>query len=272
MSTFRRGAIILLCLVASACGAGPSTGSLATGPPMRSVTFSELNGRFFTSLAVMEGSDALRLVPGSRFSILFGSTGEGRLASLTAGCNYMSWLVTSADDAPLRFGSQQSTTQAGCGEAKDQEEWLTHVLNDSPNIGLLDGNLVVRAGDRSVEFDESTTEPEEVLAGRSWQVTGVIVRGQLNRVRPEDMLTIRFESDGTFRTIAGSTSVEGRVDWGRGWLRAEWSGREGRGPDGSDFPSPEVHLPEGLVTVEQGEGHVRLVSDRPYALELTGVE
>lgn len=178
--------------------------------------------------------------------------------------------LSPSDDAPLRFGSGHSTTLADCGQAKYQEEWLTNLLNDSPNIGFLHGKLVIRAGDRRVELDESTTKPEEVLVGRSWQVTAVVVQGQLNRVRPEDMLTIRFEADGTFETIAGPTSIEGRVRWGRGWLRAEWSGRGG-GVD-SDFPSPDVHFPEGPVTVEQDEGHVRLVSDRPYALELTPVE
>lgn len=244
-----RGVLAAATLFLVAC-AGPG-GALSPG---------DLEGRTFSSTAVLEDGSERPLVPGTRVELSFG---DGVLTA-RAGCNIMG-ADYELDGDVLRLVGDIGTTEMGCDPAlHEQDRWLGGLLGREPRLALEGSELSLVSGGTEIRLlDRQVADPDRPLEGTAWRLES-IVEGEVVSSVPEGVeATIRFPGGGTVEVDTGCNQGAGTVEVGEDTLRfgpLETTARRCEGP------ASEVE--RVVLDVLAGEVHYRI--DGPVLSLRTG--
>jgi heat shock protein HslJ len=206
MSARTVAASVLALLTVAGCVAEsePRSDPIATGTPQDSateqtVTVADLAAISFVSTEV----DGRELVPGSEVLLVF----ELGTMAVSAGCNTMFGEFEVADGV-LRWSSGAAQTMKACSEELTaQDQWLTEFFTDGATASYDAPNLVLTAGDVTIEMAEQSAEQTDLstLLGRRWTVLGTITDGATQRLprRNGPRPTIGVRAEGWSRLNTG---------------------------------------------------------------------
>lgn len=183
MSARTVAASVLALVTVAGCVAEsePRSDPIATGTPQDSateqtVTASDLAAVSFVSTRV-DGRD---LVPGSEVLLVF----ELGTMAVSAGCNTI-FGELEVDDGVLRWSSGPAQTLKACSEELTaQDQWLVEFFTDGASATYDGPNLVLTAGDVTIELAEQSAGQTDLstLLGRRWTVLGTITDGATQRL------------------------------------------------------------------------------------------
>lgn len=183
MSARTVAASVLALVTVTGCVAEsePRSDPVATGTPQASATeqavaTADLAAVSFVSTRV-EGRE---LVAGTEILLVF----ELGTMAVSAGCNTM-FGEFQVDDGILRWSSGPAQTMKLCNEELSaQDAWLTELFTDGASASYDGSNLVLTAGDVTIELAEQSAEEKDLsaLLGRRWTVLGTIADGATQRL------------------------------------------------------------------------------------------
>lgn len=126
----------------------------------------------YRSVEVTEDGVPRDLVPGTVISLRFDA---GQLGA-SAGCNTMGGDYRVVDD--VLEVEAMFMTEMGCDVPRDdQDRWLADLLSARPTVAASTDGFTLASSDRTTEIrfvERSVVEPDAVLVGTEWQVTGFI--------------------------------------------------------------------------------------------------
>ena len=142
-------------------------------------------------------------VEGSEVLLVF----ELGTMAVSAGCNTMFGEFV-VDDGTLRWSSGPAQTLKACSdELTAQDQWLTALLTDGVSTSYDGRDLVLTAGDVTIELAEQSSAQEDDLSAlldRTWTVLGTIADGAAQRLpRRNRPPTIGVRADGFSRLNTG---------------------------------------------------------------------
>lgn len=142
-----------------------------------------------------ESVEGHELVAGTRVTLRFSDEGG---FSASAGCNSMGSDTYELAEGRLVTGPL-SSTEIGCDTAlHDQDEWLAAFLAahpayvlDEPRLTLSDDEVTM------VLVDSEVADPDRSLAGRVWELNGLIDGQSVGFGETPQQATLEFGDDGT---------------------------------------------------------------------------
>jgi heat shock protein HslJ len=185
----------------------PSSTATPTGTPEPTPSaYAGLDGRQFVSVLVTENGKSRVLVPGTKARLTFS---DGRVGA-SAGCNTMSGEYQVAG-GKLVVGDL-ATTEMGCQpNLQAQDEWLAQLLGSRPEVALDGNNLVLTSGSTEATFlDREVAEPDQPLAGITWDLTTIIEGDIASSVPTGASATLLFTKDGQVQIDFGCNSGGGK--------------------------------------------------------------
>lgn len=191
-------ALLLLPLVAGACGDAGGSGSTA-----------KLVGRTFLSDSVTVRGEPRTLVHGTQIRITFYSD---RRITASAGCNMLSGTFHIEGDHVVI--SELGSTEMGCDAARHaQDEWLASVLAANATFVLDDSRLQLRTADSVLELvDREVADPDRPLVKTVWALDGIVDGSTASSIPAGTSATMVFDGEQVDVAISSCNQITGRVE------------------------------------------------------------
>ncbi len=193
MTAWRLAALAVLVL--AACGSRAGSGG------------TELNGRTYLSIAVVENGAPKALVAGTRIRLSFDPDGS-RIAA-NAGCNHLGGQARI--DAGRLVVTDLATTDMGCDRPRhEQDEWLGKLLLARPSITITGSQLVLATQTAELRLhDREVADPDRPLLGTRWIVDTIIDKDIASSIPQGAVAHVTLSADGSLSGSAGCNTMGG---------------------------------------------------------------
>jgi heat shock protein HslJ len=190
-------ALLLLPLVAAACGDASSSGNTA-----------KLVGRTFLSDSITVEGEQRALVAGTHIRITFYTD---RRITASAGCNMLSGAFDTEDGRLVV--DELGSTEMGCDAARHaQDEWLASVLTGNATYVLDDARLQLRTADSVLELiDREVADPDRPLVTTVWALDGIVDGSAASSIPAGTSATMVFDGEQVEVAISSCNQITGRV-------------------------------------------------------------